>query len=333
MFQLICLFFGIFLIPFTQTTMAQTMNSQTTKVAAAQATPIFLNKKATLEKACRIINEAGKNGAKLVVFPEAFIAGYPDWVWVIPNSKGAILDELYIELVRNAVTIPDKSTELLCQAAKDANIYVVMGMSERNTEASNSSLYNTLLYIDDKGNILGKHRKLIPTGGERLVWAQGDGSTLQVFETPFAKLGGLICWENYMPLARQAMYAAGTQILAAPTWDKSENWLLSMKHIAREGGMFVISSCMVIGMKDIPDRYEFRNAYPEGREWINSGNSCIVNPKGEVIAGPVEKKEEIIYAEIDLNLVTSAKRMFDAAGHYARPDVFQFKVNRETGTK
>lgn len=132
-----------------------------------------------------------------------------------------------------------------------------------------------------------------------------------------------------MPLARNAMYVGGTQILATPTWDKSENWLLSLRHIAREGGMFVVSCCMALRMQDIPDSYEFKQAYPEGREWINSGNSCIVNPNGEVIAGPVEMKEEIVCAEVDLNLVTTSKRMFDVAGHYARPDVFKFEVRRE----
>jgi nitrilase len=232
-------------------------------------------------------------------------------------------------MVNNAVEIPDESTQKLCRAAKQAKIHVVIGLHERNKEASNSSLYNSLLFIDSKGNILGKRRKLIPTGGERLIWAQGDGSTLQVFDTPLGKLGGLICWENYMPLARNAMYAGGTQILAAPTWDKSENWLLSLRHIAREGGMFVVSCCMALRMSDIPDKYEFKKSYPEGREWINSGNSCIINPKGEVIAGPVENKEEIVYAEIDLNLVTESKRMFDVAGHYSRPDVFKFKVRRQ----
>jgi nitrilase len=141
----------------------------------------------------------------------------------------------------------------------------------------------------------------------------------------------LICWENYMPLARNAMYAGGAQILAAPTWDKSDNWLLSVRHIAREGGLYVISCCMAIRTDDIPDSYEFKQLYPEGREWINTGNSCIVNPNGQVIAGPVEAKEELIVAEVDLNMVTAAKRMFDAAGHYARPDVFTFEVNRNTG--
>jgi nitrilase len=306
-----------------------TLSRKPFKVAAAQAAPIFLNREKTVQKACELIVDAGRKGAKLVVFPEVFIPGYPDWVWVVPNSHGVVLNELYAELVQNALTIPDESTKKLCRAAKQAKIHVVMGMHERNTEASNSSIYNTLLFIDANGSIIGKRRKLIPTGGERLIWAQGDGTTLQVFDTPFAKLGGLICWENYMLLARNAMYVGGTQILAAPTWDKSENWLLSLRHIAREGGMFVISCCMVLKMQDIPDNYEFKQYYPEGREWINPGNSCIVNPNGEVISGPVEMKEEIVYAEVDLTLVTAAKRMFDVAGHYARTDVFKFSVNRE----
>lgn len=299
------------------------------KVAAAQAAPVFLNKNATVEKACDLIAQAAESGAKLIVFPEVFISGYPDWVWLVPNSKGAVLNELYVELVENAVTVPDDTTAKLCQAAKRAKINVVIGMHERNSEASNASLYNTLLFIDDQGSIMGKHRKLMPTGGERLIWAQGDGSTLNAFDTSVGKLGGLICWENYMPLARQAMYAWGTQILAAPTWDKSDNWLLSMRHVAREGGLFVISCCSAIRMEDIPDRYEFKKLYPEGREWVNTGNSCIINPNGEFLAGPVATQEEIIYAEADLNQIPASKRMFDVAGHYARPDVFKFKVNQE----
>jgi nitrilase len=219
-------------------------------------------------------------------------------------------------------------TDKLCEAARQAKINVAIGLNERNTESSNSSLFNTLLFIDDKGKIIGKHRKLVPTGGERLIWAQGDGTTLNVFNTSVGKVGGLICWENYMPLARQAMYNWGAQILTAPTWDKSEKWLQSLQHIAREGKLFVIGSCMAIRMKDIPDRYEFKKLYPEGREWINTGNSCIIDPNGEFIAGPVEMKEEILYAKIDLNEIIKAKRMFDAAGHYSRPDVFEFKVNK-----
>ena len=298
------------------------------KVASAQLSPVFLNKEKTVDKACKAIIEASKKGAKLIVFPEAFISGYPDWIWLIPNSKGAELNELYIKLVENAVSVPDDSTEKLCKAAKQAEINVVMGMHERNTETSNSSLYNSLLYIDDKGNILGKHRKLIPTGGERLIWGQGDGSDLKSYNSSVGKLGGLICWENYMPLARTAIYENGVQILAAATWDKSQNWLLSMQHIAREGGLFVISTCMALKIEDIPDEYEFKKLYPEGREWINVGNSCIIAPNGQILAGPLEAEEGILYADIDRNQILASKRMFDVVGHYARPDVFDFKVKK-----
>jgi len=206
------------------------------KVAAAQITPVFLDLEKTVEKACESIIQAGKEGADLIVFPEAFISGYPDWVWLVPNSNGAELNELFVKLVENSVSIPDNSTDKLCQAAKTAGINVVMGLHERNTESSNASLFNSLLFIDNDGRILGKHRKLIPTGGERLIWARGDGSTLTSYDTTVGKIAGLICWENFMPLARNAIYECGTQILASPTWDKSANWLQSMQHIAREGG-------------------------------------------------------------------------------------------------
>ena len=296
------------------------------KVAAAQLTPVFLNKGKTVDKACNAILEAGRQGAKLIVFPEAFISGYPDWVWLIPNSKGAELNDLYVKLVENAVSVPDDATEKLCKAAKTAGINVVMGMHERNTETSNASLYNSQLFIDDKGNIIGKHRKLIPTGGERLIWGQGDGSDLKSYDTSAGKLAGLICWENYMPLVRTAIYESGAQILASATWDKSANWLQSMQHIAREGGLFVISTCMALKIADIPDDYDFKKLYPEGREWINAGNSCIIAPNGKILAGPLEAEEGILYADIDLSQIIAAKRMFDVAGHYSRPDVFEFKV-------
>jgi len=297
------------------------------QVAAVQAAPVFLDKNKTVEKACTLIAEAGRTGAKLVVFPEVFISGYPDWVWLVPNSNKAILDELYCSLIENAVTIPDQSTQQLCQAAKEAEVNVVIGIHERNAESSNASLYNTSLYISSDGQILGKHRKLIPTGGERLIWAGGDGSTLNAFDTSVGKLGGLICWENYMPLARNAMYEQGVQIHVAPTWDSSENWLQSLRCFAREGGMFVIGCCSAIRMSDIPERYEFKKLYPEGKDWINPGNSCIIDPQGNFIAGPVKASEEILYASIDFKQISAAKRMFDAAGHYARPDVFTFRVN------
>ena len=296
------------------------------KVAAAQLTPIFLDKEKTVDKACEAIAEAAGNGAGLIVFPEVFIAGYPDWVWLLPNSRNAELNELYVRLVENSVSVPGKTTSRICEAARDAGINVVIGMHERNTETSNSSIYNTILFVDDHGNLLGKHRKLVPTGGERLVWARGDGSTLTSYSTTSGKVGGLICWENYMPLARTALYASGVEILASPTWDKSQKWLQSVQHIAREGGVFVISTCMALRIADIPDELGFKSLHPEGREWINTGNSCIISPNGKILAGPVEAEEKIIYADLDLNEIIAAKRVFDAVGHYSRPDIFEFKI-------
>ena len=299
------------------------------KVAAAQIAPVYMDKEKTVEKACKFIKEAAVNGAKLIVFPESFIPGYPDWVWLIPNSKSAELNKLYVQLVENAVSVPDFSTERIYEAAEENQIHVVMGINERNIELSNNSLYNALLFIDDQGNILGKHRKLMPTGGERLIWAQGDGRSLNTYPTSIGRLGGLICWENYMPLARYTLYQNGTQLLAAPTWDKSPNWLISMQHIAREGGLYIISTCMAWKMDALPDRFEFKKLYPKGREWINVGNSCIIGPNGKFLAGPLEEEEGILYADIDLNEITAAKRMFDVSGHYARPDVFEFKVTKK----
>jgi len=300
------------------------------KVAAVQATPVFLDREATIDKACELITAAGSEGARLIVFPEAFIPSYPDWVWAIPSGEEDVLNELYAELLTNSVTIPSDATDRLCQAAKLANSYVVMGMSERNVEASGASLYNTLLYIDAQGEILGKHRKLVPTGGERLVWAQGDGSTLQVYDTPLGKLGGLICWENYMPLARYTMYAWGTQIYVAATWDRGQPWLSTLRHIAKEGRVYVIGCCIAMRKDDIPDRYSMKQKfYAEADEWINIGDSAIVNPDGEFIAGPVRKQEEILYAELDPRMMQGPKWMLDVAGHYARPDVFQLTVHTD----
>ena len=204
-----------------------------------------------------------------------------------------------------------------------------MGLSERNAEASNASLYNTLLYIDPQGQIMGKHRKLVPTGGERLVWAQGDGSTLDVYDTPLGRLGGLICWENYMPLARYTLYAWGIQIYVAATWDRGEPWLSTLRHIAKEGRVYVLGVGMVLRKADIPDSFEFKRRFYTGAgEWINIGDSAIVNPDGRFIAGPVQEKETILYAEIDPRQMRGPKWMLDVAGHYARPDVFELRVNR-----
>mgnify|MGYP005849556013 CR=1 FL=1 len=300
------------------------------KVAAVQAAPVFLDREATVQKACDLVLEAGRAGARLIVFPEAFIPTYPDWVWAVPPGETGLLNELYAELLASAVAVPSPATDALGRAARQAGAYVVMGINERNVEASGGSLYNTLLYLDPQGRILGKHRKLVPTGAERLVWAQGDGSTLHVFDTPLGRVGGLICWENYMPLARYAMYAWGTQLYVAATWDRSEPWLSTLRHIAKEGRVYVIGCCIALRRDDIPDRYEFkRRYYAEAREWINVGDSAIVDPDGQFIAGPVRLKEEVLYAEVDPRRMRGPRWMLDVAGHYARPDVFQLTVHRE----
>lgn len=297
------------------------------KVAAVQMAPVFLNREESVALACDLVNQAAGEGASLVVFPEAFISGYPDWVWLLPPSEKKLINELYRELLESAVTIPDRSTERLAKTAKQAGVYVTIGVNERNSEASNASLFNTILYLGPEGNVLGKHRKLIPTGAERLMWSQGGGDTLLAFDTPLGKLGGLLCWENFMPLARNVMYAAGVQIYVAPTWDSSEAWLIAMRHIAREGGMFVISCAPCVRMSDIPDHYSHKGRYPAGRDWVNKGNSCIVGPDGKFLAGPLEAQQTILYSDIDLGAITDQKWLLDVAGHYARPDVFDFAVN------
>ena len=269
-------------------------------IAAVQAAPVFLDRDATVEKACGLIAAAAAAGAKLVVFPEAFIPAYPLWIWNIPPGDTHGLRTLYAELLANSITVPDDSTARLATAARDAGVVVAIGINERNAEASGTSLYNSLLYIDAGGNILGCHRKLVPTVGERLVHGQGDGSTLEVYDLPTGKLGGLVCWENYMPLARYALYAWGVEIYLAPTWDRGEPWLSTLRHIAKEGRVYVVGCCSAVRRDDIPDRYEFKAKYLSGSdEWINPGESAIINPDGKIIAGPIRNREEILYAEVD----------------------------------
>ena len=302
----------------------------TFKIAAVQAAPVFLDREATVAKARELIAEAGRSGARLVVFPETFIPTYPDWVWRIPPSQHRMLADIYAQLLEQSVEIPGPVTEELCEAARQAGIYLVMGLNERNAQASNASLYNTLLYINPAGDLLGKHRKLVPTAPERMVWAQGDGSTLEVYDTSLGKLSGLICWENYMPLARYSLYAWGVQIYLAPTWDNGEPWLSTLRHIAKEGRAYVVGCSIAMRKDDIPERFEFKaKYYSEVGEWINEGDSAIVGPDGKLIAGPLNAKEGILYAELDPRQMNGSKWNLDVAGHYARPDVFRLTVSKE----
>ena len=300
------------------------------KIAVVQAAPVVLNREATVSKACELIAEAGRSGARLVVFPEAFIPTYPDWVWRIPPGQHRVLADMYAELLEQSVEIPSPVTENLSQAARQEGVYVAMGLNERNAQASNASLYNTLLYISPEGDLLGKHRKLVPTAPERMVWAQGDGSTLEVYDTSLGKLGGLICWENYMPLARYSLYAWGVQIYLAPTWDNGEPWLSTLRHIAKEGRAYVIGCSIAMRKQDIPDRFEFKaKYYSEVGEWINKGDSAVVSPDGKFVAGPLNAEEGILYAELDPRQMRGSKWNLDVAGHYARPDVFRLTVSKE----
>jgi nitrilase len=304
--------------------------SRNLKIAAVQAASVFLDRAACIEKACALIREAASNGATLAVFPEAFVPGYPVWAWFIPPGKTHPLRKLYSDLHRNSITIPGPETDRLCEVAKECGVTVAIGMNERNSEASDSTLYNTLLYVGADGSILGKHRKLIPTAGERLIWGQGAEAALDVFDLPFGKLGGLICWENYMPLARYALFAKGEQIHVAPTWDRGEPWISSMRHVAKEGRCFVVGACQAFHKNDIPDSYEFKNEYLGDVEgWINPGLSLIVDPDGKIVAGPLDSAEGILYADVEAHQLVGPRWQLDVAGHYARPDIFTLHVNTE----
>src|SRR5947209_2888474 len=227
-------------------------------VAVAQVSPVFIDRPAPVGKACAIIAQAAAHGARLVVFPEAFIPCYPFWVWHIPAGDTKTLRDLYGELLDNAVEVSGQATSQLCAAAREAGIAVAIGINEINVEGNRKSLFNSVLYIGADGSIAGKHRKLVPTAGERLVHAQGDGSTLETYDLGFGIVGGLICWENYMPLARYTMYAAGVELYVAPTWDRGEPWISTLRHIAKEGRCYVIACCSAVRRDDIPDRFAWK---------------------------------------------------------------------------
>lgn len=298
------------------------------RIAAVQACPVFLDRDATVSKACDLIARAGREGASLVVFPEAFVPGYPLWVWFVPAGRTRPLRALYHELLENAVTVPGDVTRRLCAAAREAGVTVAIGINERNSEASDSTLYNTLLYIAADGSIIGKHRKLVPTAGERLVWGRGDGSDLEVYHLPFGRVSGLLCWENYMPLARYALWAWGAQIHVAPTWDRGEPWLSTLRHIAKEGRCFVVGCCSPMRKSDVPERLGLREYLAPVGEWLNPGDSAIVDPDGKVVAGPTREEEAILYADVERSQLTGPRWQLDAGGHYARPDVFELVVHR-----
>jgi nitrilase len=307
-------------------------NQNRVKAAVVQAAPVLFDREATLEKAAALILEAGAKGAELVLLPEAFVPAYPrgfSFGMVVGNRKteGRALWKRYWE---NAVVVPGPATDALGAAAREAGVYLAVGVIERDNRFSRGTLYCTLLYFDSGGNLLGKHRKLKPTGAERLIWGEGDGSTMPVVEAPFGKIGGLICWENYMPLARTAMYGKGVEIYLAPTADYRDSWQATMRHIACEGRCFVLGCNQFVTKEMYPKNLETLEELEDRPEIMCRGGSVIVAPLGEVIAGPLFDDEGILYADLDMSEVVKAKIDFDVVGHYSRPDVFQLIVNEKT---
>ena len=301
----------------------------THRVAIVQRPPVSLDRAATIDRALAGLDEAVGGGARLVVFPETYVPGYPEYIWGLrPGDDGELSRELHGRLIEQAVDLEADDLKPIRDAARRHGVLVVIGVHERDGAFSRATLYNTLVTIGPDGAILNRHRKLVPTNAERMVWSPGDGSGLRVMDTPMGRLGGLICWENYMPLARYAMYAWGTQIYVAATWDRDDTWLSTIRHIAKEGRVYVLSPCIALRKDQVPDRYEFKRKYYGGvGEWVNVGDSAIVDPNGQVIAGPLHEQEGILYAEIDPRQMLGSKWMLDVAGHYGRPDVFELTVN------
>jgi nitrilase len=295
------------------------------RIAVVQAAPAVLDRARSLSNACELVAKAAEQGARLVVFPEAYVPTYPFWVWYLAPREHQRLGELHAALVDQAVTVPGPELAPVQEAARRAKVFVALGVNERNAEASGTSLFNTVVLIGPDGEVLAKHRKLVPTGAERLVWAQGDGSTLSPIATELGRVGMLICWENYMPLARYALYAQGMDVLLAPTYDEGETCLCSVRHIAKEGRVYVASASMVLHREHVPEAHGL-SALVADREWIKEGDSAIAAPSGALVAGPLRREEGILCADIDIREVTASRWNLDVAGHYARPDVFHFEL-------
>lgn len=292
------------------------------RVAAVQTTPAYLDRDATLAVAAEHIAGAGAEGADLVVFPESFVPGYPDWVWRQNPWSDA---EWYARFQDQAVDTTGPDLDKARAAAEAAGVWVALGITERGRSGT---LYNSVVYMDRAGEIAGLHRKLIPTGPERLVWGNGQGPLLTVIDIDGVKVGSLICWENYMPLARAAMYEQGIDVLLSPTWDNSSEWVPSLRHIAKEGRVFVVGVTAYIRGCDIPrDLPGAGDIYGGDEDILSRGNTSIVAPGGTLLQGPLTGEAGVVAATLDLDLVAAGRRAFDPTGHYARPDILSLTIN------
>jgi nitrilase len=291
----------------------------TVKVAAIQATPVMLDREATLAKAVGLLGDAAAQGVELAVLPEAFVSVYPGNAWAKEAARFGGFDELWERMWESSVDVPGPDVDRLVEACREHSIHCAIGVNERESDRP-GSLYNTLLVLGPEG-LLSKHRKLMPTMQERLFHGVGAGDDLGVAQTPLGRIGGLICWENRMPLARYAVYRGGPQIWLAPTADDTDGWLASMRHIAIESGAFVVSAPQYIPRSAFPD--DFPAPLPD-REVYGNGGAAIIEPKeGAVIAGPLYGEEGMVHADCDLRAGLHAKRWFDAVGHYSREDVLE----------
>lgn len=307
------------------------MKYSSVKVAVVQAAPVLFDRDATIEKTCNLLQEAVNAGAKFVLFPEAFVPAYPRGLsfGMVVGNRSPDGRNLWQQYWENAVEIPSPATETLSAAIRNLGIFMAIGIIERDSQFGGGTLYCTTLYFGPDGKILGKHRKLKPTGSERLIWGEGDGSTMPVFDTEIGKIGGLICWENYMPMARMFMYSKGVQLYLAPTADSRDTWQSTLQHIACEGRCFVLGCNQFVTKEIYPDNLQKHPELRNQPEIMCRGGSAIVSPLGETIAGPLYDQEGILYSNIDLNEIARAKVDFDPVGHYARPDIFSLSVNEK----
>ena len=302
------------------------------KVGCVQATPALFNKSKTMNIVLKWIQKASEEDVKLLVFPESFIPAYPAGLGfgTVVGSRTEAGRDQFREYWDNSVEVGAEETKQIAEWAKEHGMYITIGVTER--DSISKTLYCTLLYFSPKGKLMGKHRKLKPTAAERLVWGEGDGTTLSTFNTEIGKIGGLICWENYMPLARMAMYQKGIEIYVAPTADSRDSWNSSLIHIACEGRCFVIGSNQFIRKSDYPEHLQNEIA-ADRPEILSRGGSVIISPLGKVLAGPLYNEEGLLTAEIDHAEIIRAKMDFDVIGHYARNDVFGFDVNGQPDMK
>jgi nitrilase len=301
------------------------------RVAVVQLPPVLLDGPATLAAAVDHLHAAADAGARLVVFPETYVPGYPVWIWRLrPEADYSLTSTIHRQLLDNSVDLTADGLRPLREAAGERGIVTVCGIHEREGAFSRGTLYNTVVTIGSDGEILNRHRKLMPTNPERMVWGQGDASGLRVTDTGAGRLGALICWENYMPLARYALYAEGVEIYVAPTWDEGDTWIATMRHIAAEGRCWVIGAGCSLQASDVPVEFPGREQlFPDSDEWLNPGDSVIVAPGGEVVAGPLRGQHGLLFADIEPARVPAAHRTLDVAGHYSRNDIFQLIVDRK----